>query len=230
VYHTGVALRLALGTPPSLRARTSRAVQAEIAAVATQLFLEKGFDNTTVDEIAAAAGLSRTSFFRYFATKEDVVLGHLEEVGQRALDALVARPDDEHVWTALRHAFASAIHDSAALPEQGLSVVRMLNATTSLKTRQLGKQLGWLDLLVPEAGRRLGGPQTAHDPRPGALVAAALGCFNAAVEQWAAAEGAIELSALLDQAMNFVTIESHSPHRRDRARPAVRKRRKGATK
>lgn len=58
-------------------------MRAEIAAVAVRLFQEQGFEKTTVDQIAAEAGLSRTSFFRYFATKEDVVLGHLEELGRR---------------------------------------------------------------------------------------------------------------------------------------------------
>jgi AcrR family transcriptional regulator len=81
-----------LNAPPTLRNRATRAVRAEIAAVAIRLFLEQGFEKTTVDQIAVEAGLSRTSFFRYFATKEDVLLGHLEELGQKVRDALAARP------------------------------------------------------------------------------------------------------------------------------------------
>jgi AcrR family transcriptional regulator len=57
-----------------------------------RLFLEQRFDKTTVDQIAAEAGLSRTSLHRYFATKEDVLLGDLEERGTQVLEALVARP------------------------------------------------------------------------------------------------------------------------------------------
>jgi AcrR family transcriptional regulator len=193
-----------LNAPPTLRNRAARAVRAEIAAVAIRLFLEQGFDKTTVDQIAAEAGLSRTSFFRYFATKEDVVLGHLEELGQKVLDALAARPAQEPAWQSLRHAFDLLVEESATLPEQGLTMARMLHDTPSLKARQLGKQMGWLDLLVPEVARRLGVASEACDARPRALVAAALGCLNAAVDVWTAAGGTVSLPALLDQAMSAV--------------------------
>jgi AcrR family transcriptional regulator len=189
--------------PPTLRNRATRAVRAEIAAVAMRLFVEQGFDKTTVDQIAAEAGLSRTSFFRYFATKEDVVLGHLEELGQRVLDALVARPAGEPPWQALRHAFDLLVEE-AKLPEQGLSMRRMLRDAPSLKARLLGKQMGWLDLLVPEVARRLGVAGPAPDVRPRALVAAALGCLNAAVDVWTDSGGSVSLPALLDQAMTAV--------------------------
>jgi AcrR family transcriptional regulator len=170
-----------------------------------RLFLEQGFEKTTVEQIAAEAGLSRTSFFRYFATKEDVVLGHLEELGQRVLDALTARPATEPAWEALRHAFDVLIEEGSALPEQGLTMNRMLHDTPSLKARQLGKQLGWQDLLAPEIARRLGVPAEAPDPRPRALVAAALGCMNVAIDVWAASGGALSLGDLLDQAMSALT-------------------------
>jgi AcrR family transcriptional regulator len=191
-----------LHAPPTLRNRATRAVRAEIAAVAMRLFLEQGFEKTTVEQIAAEAGLSRTSFFRYFGSKEDVVFGHLEELGQRALDALTARPAAEPAWQALRHAFDLLIIEGRALPEQGLTMSQMLHDTPSLRARQLGKQLGWQDLLVPEVARRLGVAAEAPDPRPRALVAAALGCLNAAVDVWAAAGGALPLGDLLDQAMS----------------------------
>jgi AcrR family transcriptional regulator len=194
-----------LHAPPTLRNRATRAVRAEIAAVAMRLFLEQGFEKTTVEQIAAEAGLSRTSFFRYFATKEDVVLGHLGELGQRVLDALTARPMTEPAWEALRHAFDVLIEEGSALPEQGLAMNRMLHDTPSLKARQMGKQLGWQDLLAPEVARRLGVPAEAADPRPRAMVAAALGCMNVAVDVWAAAGGALSLGDLLDQAMSALT-------------------------
>jgi AcrR family transcriptional regulator len=192
----------AAAPPTTLRIRATRAVRAEIAAVAMRLFQEQGFEKTTVDQIAAEAGLSRTSFFRYFATKEDVVLGHLEELGQKVLDALAARPAQEPAWQALRRAFDLLLEESGALPEQGLTMSRMLRDAPSLQARQLGKQLGWQDLLAPEVARRLGVPREAPDPRPRALVAAALGCLNAAVDVWTAAGGVLPLPDLLDQAMS----------------------------
>lgn len=176
-------------------------MRAEIAGVAIRLFLEQGFDKTTVDQIAAEAGLSRTSFFRYFATKEDAVLGHLEELGQKARDALEARPADEPAWQSLRHAFGVLIAERSAYPEGGMGMHRMLRDTPSLQARHLGRQANWQELLAPEVARRLGIPADPRDPRPRALVAAALGCLNVAVDVCARSEGAADLADLLDQAM-----------------------------
>jgi AcrR family transcriptional regulator len=190
--------------PLSLRDRASRAVRAEVAEVAMRLFQEHGFDKTTVDQIAAAAGLSRTSFFRYFATKEDVILGHLVELKQRLLVELAGRPEQEPVWRSLRRAFDVLVEEAVAVPEHGLAAARMLHDTPSLRCRQLGKQLGWLDALVPEVARRLGVADAASDARPRALAAAALGCLNAAVDLWTVSDGSLDLAVLLDQAMGAV--------------------------
>jgi AcrR family transcriptional regulator len=206
VYHDSMATASepspAPAASPTLRDRTVRAVRAEVSAIAMRLFAEQGFDKTTVDQIAAEAGMSRTSFFRYFATKEDLVLGHLDELAQRVQEALAARPEAEPVWQSLRRAFDSLIEETAASPEENLRTSRMLHDTPTLRYRQLGKQLRWYDLLAPEVARRLHIADDSLDPRPRALVAAALACLNAAAETWSAANGAIDLPTLLDQAMD----------------------------
>ncbi|MEU1940477.1 TetR family transcriptional regulator [Streptomyces coeruleorubidus] len=67
----------------NLRERRRLATQAEIENAALDLFEKQGFERTTVDDIAAAAGVSQSTFFRYFRTKEDVALGanHAFEAG-----------------------------------------------------------------------------------------------------------------------------------------------------
>ena len=70
---------------PDLRERRRLATQAEIEQVALDLFARHGSERTTVDDIAAAAGVSPRTFFRYFATKEDAALGAI-----RAFDAALA--------------------------------------------------------------------------------------------------------------------------------------------
>ncbi|GAB3461383.1 TetR family transcriptional regulator [Kineococcus endophyticus] len=75
---------------PDLRERRRLATQAEIEQVALDLFARNGSERTTVDDIAAAAGVSPRTFFRYFGTKEDAALG-----ANRAFDAaLAARLED----------------------------------------------------------------------------------------------------------------------------------------
>src|SRR4051812_26554524 len=78
VHSAGVA-----GRPPL----TTRL---EIERVAFALFAERGFDETTVEDIAAAAGISRRTFFRYFASKNDVVWGDFDAGLQHFAEVLDA--------------------------------------------------------------------------------------------------------------------------------------------
>ena len=88
-----------------------------MAEVALDLFLEKGYEQTTIDDICAVAGISRSTFFRYFPAKEDVFMNETSTAGEELLDALRERPDDETPWVALRHALDPLIAHYTARPE-----------------------------------------------------------------------------------------------------------------
>ena len=192
--------------PPGLRERMRATVRAEVTEVALRLFTDQGFDRTTADQIAAEAGLSRASLFRYFGTKEDIVLGGLEGDGQQVAEALAARPDEERPWVALRRAFDVLVRVNEEAPEQTLSFLRMLQETPSLRARHFEKQLQWQEQMVPEIARRLeASPGRPEDPRPTALVAASLACLDAAARGWVACEGTVSLAVLLDRAMGALT-------------------------
>jgi AcrR family transcriptional regulator len=181
-------------------------MRAEVSAVAFRLFAEQGFDKTTVEQIAAEAGLSRTTFFRYFGTKEDVVLDNLDELGRKVAAALTGRPAKERPWVSLRRAFDVITQLAADASGETLSLMRMLSENCSLKTRHWEKQQDWQSLLAPEVSRRLGAdPDAAGDLRARALVASALACLDAATDTWAACDAAIPLPVLLDRAMGALT-------------------------
>jgi AcrR family transcriptional regulator len=182
-----------------------RAVQEEVNRVALKLFFAQGFDKTTVDDIAHAAGISRTTFFRYFAAKEDVVLFGNEQVGRLVLSALEERPMDEPVWASLRIALEKA-SSRVDMPDGGLKFVQMTLTTPSIRRRHFEKQRAWQDLLAPEVSRRLPAHTGSEiDVRAAALVGAAFACLETSVEVWAASNGRSHLLALLDQAMGIVS-------------------------
>lgn len=96
-----------------LRERRRRATRAEIEAVVLDLFAERGSDRTTVEEIAAAAGVSQRTFFRYFPTKEDAALDASRGF-QEFIAARIARlSGGERVLPDLFGAFAEALADIA---------------------------------------------------------------------------------------------------------------------
>ena len=188
-----------------LRGRTRRVVQAEIGSVAMILFLEQGFDVTTMEQIAHEAGISRRSLFRYFGTKEDIVLGHLVEAGEVVRDALEARPADEPPWEALRGALESLARDPGYSPERNLAISKMLYGTPSLRAGHFEKQLRWQELLVPNIRVRLGAEAgDVSDPRAEAIVACTLTCLDVANEIWTRSDGEADLAGLYDRAIAAV--------------------------
>jgi AcrR family transcriptional regulator len=189
----------------SLRARTRAVMRAEVSDVAFRLFAEQGFDRTTVEQIAAEAGLSRTTFFRYFGTKEELVLGKMAEFGHEVAAALAARPADERPWEALRRSFDVITQPQADVPQPSLDLMQLLSDACALMTRRWEKTQGWQSMLVPEISRRLGGTETAGNLRARALVASAISCLDAATDDWTAADGTTPLSVFLDQAMGTLS-------------------------
>ncbi|MCM4077548.1 TetR family transcriptional regulator [Paractinoplanes hotanensis] len=181
--------------------RTRQAAIAEISAIAMDLFLERGFEVTTFDDIATAAGISRRSLFRYFGTKEDIVLVHLADEGKLALEALEARPDDEPVWTALLNVLL-LIDDGGGDRERLLKISEMMYDVPSLRSRSLEKHLQWQSDLLPEVKRRLGA--ASGDLQAAAVIASAVACLDAAGEIWTRSRGQIPLSHLLTDAFDAV--------------------------
>lgn len=189
---------------PGLWERSRRGARAEITDTAMRLFLEQGFDATTIDQIVTEVGISRRSFFRYFGTKEDVVLGNLVELGLSVQAALRARPATEPPWEALTAALLTLAAPTTA-PERTLRTSRMLHGTPSLKARLLEKQLRWLELLVPEVERRMGIlPGGPADARASAIVASALACLDAANQTWTLHDGEGDLAELFTEAVAAV--------------------------
>src|SRR4051794_13821626 len=83
-------------TALSLHDRKLRLVRAQLAEIALTPLLERGFDAVTMDDLANAAGISRRTYFRYFATKEDVVTCVFDDAGDALLAEFERRPRTEH--------------------------------------------------------------------------------------------------------------------------------------
>jgi AcrR family transcriptional regulator len=93
-----------------------------------------------VDQIAAAAGMSKRTFFRYFASKDDLVIGKYDLLGDRMADALDARPADQPVWQSLRRVFdvATDYVDDPRLRARNDAMDQIVRSTPQLNARYLG--------------------------------------------------------------------------------------------
>src|SRR6266542_7003388 len=92
-----------------LRERKRRQTRERIANTAMTLFLERGFEATTVEDIASAADVSKRSFFDYFPIKEDVVSAWQDDFGATLAAAVVARPASESLGRVVEEVMTSSI-------------------------------------------------------------------------------------------------------------------------
>ncbi|MFB2554383.1 TetR family transcriptional regulator [Herbiconiux liangxiaofengii] len=183
-----------------LRQRTRDAVRQQIAEVALVMFDEQGFDETTVDQIAAAVDISSRSFFRYFASKEDVVLGdpmiYGEPVRRRLAEAIGSMP----IWEALRAGFESVIETTESDPERALRAMRVMISTPVLRARNTEKHLAWMTVLVPLVAEALVGPDEERQYHARAITLSALTCLDVSSAEWVHRDGAVSTRVLLDEA------------------------------
>ena len=188
---------------PGLRERRKRLTASELEAAALRLFGERGFDAVTVDDIAAEADVSRRTFFRYFASKEDVLLAdHIVQL-KRLREAMAARPDDEPVLTALRNALLSMTGDFEDRKEMVILRGRIMRETPSLQARSLVHQKTWEDAMQEMVAERLG-VDPAVDLRPGVVSATTLAAMRVAFQTWLTSGAKGDLIAMTAEALDLL--------------------------
>lgn len=194
---------------PALRERTRSAVQWEIAEVAGTLFIERGYEATTVDDVAAVAGMSKRSVFRYFPSKEDLALGKFDTLAAAMLDTLCARPLDEPIWASLRTMLEVLVPHIDSLDKNSVSapMQRLIFATPNLLAGYLERQHRVQEDVVATLRNRAGEsgrPYADDDPSPGVLVAVAFGCLIAAQRTWLDA-GDESFASVLTRALSVLS-------------------------
>ncbi|MFC4911409.1 TetR family transcriptional regulator [Actinomadura gamaensis] len=174
-----------------LRERKKRQTRTALIDAALELFLAQGYDATTVDEIVAAVHVSQRTFFRYFATKEDVVTGFFGDHDRRFAAALAARPAGERPFTALFEALRTVLKDIAEGDpedtERFRRIRRVLEAEPALTTAQMARYKRTEGLLAQIIADREG-VDPGTDPRPEIVVAFYSGATRVAFERCARAD------------------------------------------
>jgi mycofactocin system transcriptional regulator len=171
----------------------------ELELIALQLFAERGFDATTVDDVAEAAGIGRRTFFRYFASKNDVVWGDWDMVLGNFRSELAAIPEEVPLLAGLRE----AVKAFNRLPDgaEGQHRVRMAMVlhTPALQAHSTLRYAGWRTVVAEHVAARSG---RSVDDFPCQLLAhKVLACCVAAYEQWLSHPTA-DLQGLLDEALS----------------------------
>ncbi|GAA1577708.1 TetR family transcriptional regulator [Dactylosporangium maewongense] len=178
-------------------------VRHDLTAAAVELFLRKGYDETTVDEIAEAAGVARRTFFRHFRTKEDVVFPDhddcLKRVEQSLADADPTQPPLAAVAVATHLVLAMYTDD----PDASVQRYELTRHVTALRDRELIATSQYQRVFTSYLNRRSGGQP--HTRLPDEVAAAAVvAAHNHVLRQWLRDGGKDDVHAELDRALAAV--------------------------
>ncbi|MFB7188846.1 TetR/AcrR family transcriptional regulator [Streptomyces sp. NPDC056230] len=190
----------------NLRTRRMQRTREDVARTAAGLFLDQGYEQTTVDQIAEAAEVSPRTVFRYFPAKEDLVLAPLTASGDALVAALRSRPEEENPMRAMRAALGAVLR---TLEEGGASgvdapLLRLIDRTPGLNAELLRRTAG-LEARLAEVIAVREGIRTGSDMRPQLMVAVFVMAGRVATRNWCAKEPTtashigVLLESVLDQ-------------------------------
>ena len=184
---------------PDWRQRKKTATRDRIRASALRLFREQGYDTTTVEQIAAAAGVSHMTFFRYFPAKEDVVLS--DDYDPLIASAIAQTPATWPVIRRVRTVLAEGLRliydtDRDTLFDQ----VKLIVATPALRDRLWADQIATQQLILQALSAGQDDQRPSFQTR--VTVAACLAAASTAILTWVESDGTPELPDLMAQAFD----------------------------
>ena len=196
-------------TEAGLRERKKQRTRCSLIDSAFALFERKGFEATTVDEIAEAVDVSPRTFFRYFASKEEVALSLLDDQLGVFLTRLAHRPPDEPVLTALRHTAVETIRglesgECGLDPTQYECMDELMAASPTLAAHALELAAARLGGLAELVATRMGVDVKA-DPRPQLVASVAICAVQTAVNAWRENEPDKTKAELVDRAFALLS-------------------------
>jgi AcrR family transcriptional regulator len=187
-----------LGAPR--RERKKQRTRDALLRAALELFEAKGYEHTAVREITDAVDVSERTFFRYFASKEDLTLSFVRDGSDALLEALAARPPEEEPLTALRQAFRESLRritaggDVLSAKPTYLSALKLIESTPALLAAHLRYFHDDGETIVRVLAEREG--VDPADPRPRIIAALFAGLVSLANRDWQVA-GAGDAEAML---------------------------------
>ena len=189
---------------PGLRERNRARTYAEITEAALDLFTRQGFDATTVDQVTAAAGISAATFFRYFASKEDVLFTDEAASAAELVAAVAARSDRSR--SSVRALAEPVVAFAESIPgptsPNGRRLTELVMTTPSLASRSLRIRLHWdrdvAAQLASEAG--LAAPELEHT----VVASVAVSCLTSGLRHWPDSSPRT-LASLVQEAFDHVT-------------------------
>jgi AcrR family transcriptional regulator len=196
---------------PGLRERKKQRTRMALVDAALELFSAHGYEATTIDQIAAAADVSPRTFFRYFATKEDVALSLPVDGHEVMFRELAARPAGEPPFTALGHAMRAVVAElregEPADVRRFLKARELVEGTPALFAGSVRRMMENEQRLIAEVARREG---VSPDDRLPHFVVALFTTMARVGFEHCRARSADDLTALTERMEQMLTLAERS--------------------
>ena len=189
-----------------LRAKKVARTREDIIAAAIDLFEARGYEQTTMEAIAEAADIGTSTLYRYFSSKELILLGPFAPAGALA-DVVRAQPADEELFESLAHAIRHVVAETAANP-QLLRVRGLLDTNASPRARLWDLLAQQRTLLEEAVGERTGLPPT--DLRVAITARIALLVLELASDVWRTNSREMSMRDVADEVMKQMSAMSIS--------------------
>jgi AcrR family transcriptional regulator len=171
--------------PVGLRELKKARTRVALQDAALALFVERGFDHTTVEEIADACEVSPRTFFRYFPTKEDVLFGDSQERCAALLDVVASQPPEGPALEVLHRSLREVALGYESERDRFVRRARVLDECPGLRASKAEQQRGWEAALVDELERRAQSAGTTVSTAELRLVAAvSMAAFRSVFDTW----------------------------------------------
>jgi AcrR family transcriptional regulator len=205
-----------------LRERKKERTREQLLDAALRLFTQRGYEETTVDDIVDTVEVSPRTFFRYFQSKEDVLVAWVDEFIDRVRDALATRPPDEEPFTALGKALTEAVAVYDTNRTHFIALERFIARTPAVRARKLEKLGRCSQVMIDVLAKRLD-VDARRDLAPRLLANCAIGILGAAVDTWITGGGTGSLAKIVDHA--FGCMHPTDALTRSATRPSQRRER-----
>ena len=182
--------------------RNKERTRRELAEAAARLFIERGYDATTVGDIADAADVSPRTFFRYFPAKEDVITAIASATMDDAIDHLAGHDPREPLRSALEAMLTASLAPVLEDPAAALAFQEMLRDTPALRARWLEERQRSCDRLADALEPWFA--ERAHPLAPRLAAGAVLLAVDEALRRWAGHPAGPDPVDLLHQALDVL--------------------------
>jgi AcrR family transcriptional regulator len=189
--------------PLDRRERKKARTRRDLVEAAVRLFDERGFEGTTIEDIANAADVSRRTFFRYFANKEEILFSEDELSADDLRNRLIERPDGEPLLVSVREATLTIADRIEENKDFHLLRIRLNAESRTVGAHSLRVQQHWVRISARTLAERLG-VNVYTDLRPTLIAGAANVAIRSALTRWSAGQGRESLRELTSEAFRLL--------------------------